>query len=690
MGLRTGLPLLAALQRLLAASVLAVLTVGLAAMALAMATVGAAPARADEPTRLQQSVLDTANALTNQQHANLQSTIDKLYADNQVQLWVVYVHDFGNLSAQDWAARTASMSDLGTGDVLLAVATDSRSYYLNASGSIDGLSSAKLTTVASKFVEPQLHQGNWAQAGIEAANGITDQLQPSHTGLIVGSALGGLLVVGGGGAYLYTRRTRRRKNEEAIEALRDSEEELTADQLSAQPLSVLDPWASEVLTDTDNAVATSADELALAESEFGTVETAPFRHAVEAARAGLATSYALRQRLDDAIPETDDERRSMLVQIITTCTDLDAALDEQASNFDEMRNLLINADTRFDELTRELVAAQARVAAAGPLLADLTSKYGADALTSIAHNIELAAEQITFADDSADQGREAIAAPVGKQGPAVAAIRSAEGALTQANRLLDAISNAEANLRAARTQLPALITEVEGEIAEAQALAARGDGAADLTTAIAAAQTSLTSARTGAVNDLLGSFTELVQADAALDAALAGARQRSSERVRRSELLTASMTAASAKVSAAVDFIETRRGAVQATARTRLAEAQRLLDQAQRSTGGTPEDIATMTDLARRAGSLADQALMAAQADVVSWQNAESTNLTSDSSTAGAVLAGVLVDSFLRGAAGRPGGFDGGFGGGFSSGGRSPGSFGGTGTAGRIGVGGRF
>ena len=134
-------------------------------------------------------------------------------------------------------------------------------------------------------------------------------------------------------------------------------------------------------------------------------------------------------------------------------------------------------------------------------------------------------------------------------------------------------------------------------------------------------------------------------------------------------------------------FIGTRRGAVQSTARTRLAEAQRLL---QSATDAAATDAPVATATARRAGSLADQALMAAQTDVVDWQSQQ--RHPGGSSTAGAVLGGILVDSFLRGTvAGRGGGFGGGgFGGGFGSGGRSPGSFGGSGSSGRIGTGGRF
>ncbi len=688
MGLRTVGSIVSGLRRVVAAVMLATIASAISFLAL---TVAAAPASAEPPTRLPQQIHDSANALNGAQRADLQRAIDQLYTDHQVQLWVVYVRTFGGQSAAQWAQKTAEISDLSDRDVLLTVATGDRGYYLSAPGRVDGLDTSALNKIASDSLQPQLRQGNWAQAGLATATGISEQLDPSNTALIVGTTVGGIAVLGGGGALLYRRRNRRRRDDAVVDSLREREEELTADELTAQPLTVLDPWSKEVLTDTDNAVKTSAEELTLAESEFGEAQTAPFRHAVDQARAGLSTCFQLRQRLDDAIPETDDERRSMLVQIITTCTDVDAALDEQSSTFDEMRNLLINADTRFAELTQELVAVQARVAEAGPLLTKLTEKYGADELSSIAHNVDLAAAQLTFAQDSADQGREAISAPAGQQGPAVAAIRSTEGALAQANRLLNAITNAENNIAAAKTQLPALITEVAEEITEAHTLETTGDGASDLTTAIASAQTALDAARNAGSSDLLGSFTSLVEADTTLDAALASARERSSERSRRAELLTSSLTSATSKVSAARDFIATRRGAVQSTGRTRLSEAERLLGDAQkRSATGNVADVSAAVDLARQAGSLADQALMAAQADVVSWQRAESTNLSSNNSTAGAVLTGVLVDSFLRGAASNARYGGGGYGGGFGSGGRSPGSFGGSGTAGRIGVGGRF
>ncbi|QHN29077.1 TPM domain-containing protein [Gordonia amarae] len=648
----------------------------------ALAVLLAGPAHAEPPSRLPNQVYDPADVLDTAQAERLQNAIDKLQENHDITLWVAYVNTFDDLSAQQWAQQTITRSDLGFRDVLLAVATGSRSYYFDSPEGIDDISRDDLKSIANDKIVPTLRKNEWMNAGLGAVDGLAGTGDSSGAGMLVG-VVGGVAVLGGGGALLYSRRRRRKRIDDGLDAVR--EQELTGDQLISQPLDVLDPWSREVLTDTDNAIRTSEEELRLAVGEFGAVETEPFTRALDAAKKGVAASFALRQRLDDDIPETDDQRRSMLVQIITTCTDVDNDLDEQVEQFDTMRNLLINADTRFSELTQELVGLRTRLSGARTKLDELVGKHGAATLTSIADNPALAEQQIAFAESSTDQGREALELPVGEQGQAVAAIRSAEGAIAQASTLLDAIDRAEENLRVAHVRMPALIEEVRGELAEADGLTA--DGGPDLAAAASIARDALGRAENDFATDPLGTFTALVDADADLDDALATARSTAAERTRRTELLNAALASATAKVDAAADFIGTRRGAVQATARTRLSEAQRLLAVANADAGGDP---VTAIDTARRAGSLADEALMAAQGDVVQWEDSQAPRQSSGGSAAGAVLAGVLVDSFLRGSM-RGGGFGGGFGGGgFSSGGRSPGSFGGSQSSGRIGVGGRF
>ncbi|RPA64766.1 TPM domain-containing protein [Gordonia oryzae] len=666
---------------------------GLAAVAFVAAVLfgplllGTGAAHAEPPSRLPEPISDPAGVLSVDQRAQIQTATDNLYNDHSVQLWVVYVKNFDGRNPEDWGRKTAELSGLDNHEVLLAVATEDRAYWFGTIGSVDGVTQSNLSDIATGDIVPALKKGNYPGAGVAAVDGLSDVLTPSHTGLIVAGSVAGVAVVGAGGMWVYSRRRKRRALDSGLATMR--EQELTVDQLAAQPLDVLDPWSREVLTDTDNAIRTSEEELRLAVGEFGEAQTAPFTAAVAQARKALAASFTVRQRLDDNIPETPDEQRAMLLQIITACTDADDALDEQVAAFDEMRNLLINADARFDEITRRLVDLHTRADASARQLDALVSRHGAQQCASILHNVELARQEIGFAERSADQGREAISRPAGEQGPAVADIRAAEGAITQATHLLDAIDNAEGNIAAAHSRMPALITEVEGELAEAAQLGA--DGGPELASAVARATSAVQAARSGFDADPLGVFTSLVDADSALDKALDAARGAAAERTRRSEMLGAALTSAQAKVSAARDFIGTRRGAVQSVARTRLSEAERLLADAQH-VGAT--DPFAAADVARRAGALADQALMAAQADVVGWQQGQQPR-AHESSTAGAVLGGILVDSFLRGTM-RGGGFGGGgfgtggFGGGYTSGGRSPGSFGGSSSSGRIGVGGRF
>ncbi|HNP56472.1 MAG TPA: TPM domain-containing protein [Gordonia sp. (in: high G+C Gram-positive bacteria)] len=657
---------------------------------LSIGMIAAGTARAEPPMTLpeQLQIHDPAGVINAAERTKLQRAIDRLYNERGLSLWVVYVKTFDNRTAADWANQVITASEFTDRDVLLAVATDARRYYLSAP---EGLGQDKVNSIAAKNVEPNLKKGEWAQAGIAAANGIDRALDGSNTLTYVAAGVGGTAAVVGGGAYLYSRRRRQHEAEERLDSLRNASDELTVDQLSTQSIEVLDDWSKEILTDTDNAVRTSTDELALAVDEFGEQETAPFRKAVEAAQKGIADSFVLRQRLDDAITESADERRSMLVQIITTCHDVDGELDRQVRAFDEMRNLLLNAPERLDDLTRSVVDLKTRTETAEATLSLLIAKHGEERVKSVSHNVELAEKQIVFAEENIDAGRDAVEKPAGRQGAAVAAIRAAEGAVEQARRLLDAIGNADGSIATAATRLPALIDEVTAEIEQAGTL----DRSSALDTAVETAHIALQYAAANADTDPLGSFTTLVDADTALDEALDSGRAATNLRKRNVELRETGTAAAAAKVSAARDFIATRRGAVQTEARTRLAEAERLLASAQKRPAG---EAVEAVDEARRAGALADQALMSAQADVVSWQRTEQPAAQGgDPSAIGAVLGGILVDSFLRGGGGGLGGGridTGGFpsrrGDGYSYDGRSPGSFGGSGSSGRIGVGGRF
>jgi hypothetical protein len=443
---------------------------------------------------------------------------------------------------------------------------------------------------------------------------------------------------------------------------------------------VLDARAKDILVDTDNAIRTSAEELELARGEFGEQAVAPFATAFAQAQATLAKAFEIRQRLDDAIPETPQQRRDMLVDLISTCGRAGRELDARVAEFDGMRDLLLDAPARLDALTQQMVTLTTRLPASEAVLTALRAEFPAETLAPIAQNTALAREQLGFAEKSIADGRDAVALPVGKQGPAVGAIRATESALRQASTLLDGVDHAETDIRHAMATLPAAIADLEQGVAAADQLAA--SGGTGLATAKAAATDALTHARATQATDPLGSFTRVVAADATLDAVLARTREAQEQAERARQKLQQDLTAAQSQVTSAADFIGTRRGAVGAEARTRLSEAQRHLQAAQQLAS---TDAAQALQHAQTATQLGAKALWAAQSDVRQWEQRQQPRSSGNDMT-GAILGGILIDSILRGGGySRGGGYRGG-------GGRGPGSFGGPSSSGRIGrsSGGRF
>ncbi|MFC8043609.1 TPM domain-containing protein [Nocardia sp. NPDC057353] len=633
---------------------------------LLLALLPAAPAGAEPPLRIGPHVLDRAGALDTAGSDRVNAAVDNLYGNHQVRLWVVYVRDFDGTAPQRWAERTAELSGFGSRDLLLAVATEDRAYWFD--GELpSGLTEGELDGILAGQVEPELRAGRWAGAGVAAADGIDAALRGGGV-----SALGVVLVVAviaaaAAGLVVWSRVRRNRRRTAELAAARNLDPDNVA-AIGALSLETLHTRSREVLVELDDAIRTSAEELEIAAGEFGATAAAPFRTALDSARQAASRAFEIRQQLDDAVPETPDQQRTLLLELLGTADRADRELDARVAEFDAMRDLLLNGGARLDALTRDLVELTGAVPGAEAELARLTGTYPASTLVSVQGNVAAARERITFGERAIDAGRAALAEPVGEQGEAVAAIRGAEAALGQARTLLGAIATAAADIASARAGLPGALAELRADLETAAGLAAHGGP--QLEAARTAAQAALAGAEAAAESDPLGSFREVVRADGELDRAVAAAsaHRRAEEELRGR--LEHALTAARGQVSAAGDFVGTRRGAVDAQARTRLSEAQRRLDEAQRLAAGDP---AAALENARAAAELGAAALREAQADVRRW---ESSRAPAGGGQAGAVLGGILVESLLRGAAG--------------GGGYRPRSYGGSTGSRRIGRGGRF
>ncbi|MFD4128800.1 TPM domain-containing protein [Streptomyces globisporus] len=699
----------------------------LAALVSALLAVGwlvlpaAAPASADDPVELSRDgqITDRVGALGDRT-GQVEDALDRLYEEQRVQLFVVYVRDFSGRSGQAWSDETAGRNGLGQDDVLLSVATHDRQYAYSVDAD-SRLTDAQLRDVAGTAIEPALRENDWAGAAIGAADGYASVLAgrpvtaPAITPGPADHGTGGsdstgardfilpVAVVAGVGAvgvYAYARRKRRTTTRTTPAATGWGRGAGAGGAEPPTPLPELDAQAKQVLVDTDDAVRTSEEELGFATAQFGEEAAKPFTEAVARAKDELTQSFRLRQQLDDAFPEDDATRRRMLEEILRRCATANEGLDTVSEDFDRLRALERTAPQALATVDATHHTLAGRVAAAETGVAGLRERYGEGAAAPVAADVEQAKDRLVFAGSAVEEARTAVEG--GENARAAVYIRAAEGAVGQAGTLLDSVDRRAAELGEAARKLPAALTETETDLADAGGLlegTAEGSSTADLRGRIARAETVLADVRGATAAgpyDPIDALRRVEEADAALDEALAGARDQERGEAKARSLLDQAMLTARSAIGAAADYITTNRGAVGSQARTRLAEAQRRWERA-RELSATDAQGALAE--ARQADALAGQAMALAEQDVRGFGSMQGPGGTGGTrggggGMGGAVLGGIILGGLFGGGgrgAGLGGGFGGGFGGGRSGGfGGGPGSFGGGGTRGRRGGGGRF
>ncbi len=487
------------------------------------------------------------------------------------------------------------------------------------------------------------------------------------------------------------QRRRKAKRREAEFAAAQRVDPSDPNALAGVSLDALDDLSRKIVVEVDNAVRTSERELTLAVEEFGEHDTAAFTRAVAGAKSTLAQALNVRQILDDAVPETPQQRRDLLTRVVVAAAKADAELEAQREAFARLRDLVINAPSRLDALTQQLVELTARRAPAEQTLAALKSQFAETALASVADNIDEAGQRLDFAEQNIDTARALVARPADRQGGLVDAIHSAEAALGQARTLLDAVDSAATDINRAVAGLPAAIADAQQGINQAGTQLARGNiaVATELSAARDAAVQAVAHAQSAGSADPLGAFTRLTQADADLDRLLVDVEQERENTARLTRAFDQALFTAQSRVRAVSDYIDTRRGVVGPEARTRLAEAVRQLQAAQdKRATNLNEAIAH----ANGAAMLAGQAQALANSDVTAAQRHYGGPYGGGGGgQMGAVIGGIILGNVLSGA--MRGGFGGGFGGGGFGGGGfggGGGGFGGGGGGGLGGGGGRF
>ncbi len=640
-----------------------------------------APALAEEPFRLDEQVVDEAGVLDDT--AAVDAALEELQAEDGVQLFVVTVDTFGDLSPGEWLQETGSLSDLGGTDALLAIAVDDRNYTFALPRNAD-VSASEADELAGQAVEPDFSEGDW-DAGVVAFADIVRTGEAPGGGDGGGSALlaVGAIAVVGGGAYLVSRARRRRRESQPPPVTRLER----PDPYAGVSTEELQGRASSALLELDEAMKTSQLDLDYARVQYGPEAVVGFDQALATSKDELARAFMIRQQLDDDVSEDEPTTRQMLGEMLQLTGAAGSRLDEQAEAFAKLRDLENTAPQVLDALGPRIASLHARIPQEEERLAQLQRRFADSALAPVADNVTEARARLAAAEQEVQEARAALAST--EKGSAVGDIRAAEDAVAQTTTLLDAVSRMAADLDAAGGRVAAVRAETEKDVAEARSLSSGGDGSG-LGPQVARAEAALASADElmGADRpDPLAALRQLEEADIALEQALAVARDAQTQKRRAAAALDQAVMTARSTIAAAADFISTRRGAVGPEARTRLAEAQRRLDVAVDM--GRDDPVAALRE-AHQATTLAQSALDRAQDDVSSWGGGYGGpggfggGYGPGYRRGGVDLGSLVLGGILLGGNRGGGGFGGGFGGGGGGfgGGGGGGGFGGGGTGG--------
>ncbi len=339
-------------------------------------------AHAEDPLDVAGQITDEADVLGSDQ-PEVRQALDRFFDRTGLQLYVVYVPTFGDLTGEEWAAETYDKSGLGRADVLLAVATKDRAYGYDTDN--ETFTADDLETVDRTRILPVLRNDDFAGAAIEAADGLGDVAEAEGLpwGWIV---FAGVLVIAAGAFVVHRVRQRFDHTHRVMD-----EHGNLVDPAIILDLEELDDVSSRALVAVDDALLTSNDELRHLEAERGRGQTDGFRFTVDHARSSLREAFTLRHQLDETPAMSEQDRRRTASRIISICEEVDNSLDAKAEAFDDLRDwnakvpdVLDGLMGRADELAgrqptdqagRLLVAAQEQIERGRKALSDEETKH---------------------------------------------------------------------------------------------------------------------------------------------------------------------------------------------------------------------------------------------------------------------------------------------------------------------------
>ncbi|MDU0347417.1 TPM domain-containing protein, partial [Actinomyces sp. MRS3W] len=505
-------------------------------------------------TQLTNHVTDDAGILDDDA---AQKVVDQL-AKQGIGLWIVTMSD-DSQTAEQYAAQAWEDSGLGTTDLLLVInmpADGTNTFAFGGSANNSVWSDSKLDSVRSD-IQRALASGNYDGAVTAIADATGSGSSGSGTSLLLGI---GAVAAGTAGVVAYSRsRKRKAGTGTAVQP--------------TEPLEQLRTRAGATLVSTDDAVKSAGEELSYAQAQFGLSATDAFTAALETAQEHVAQAFELRGRLDDASLSEADQRQ-LCEAILAHCADATGAIEAQEAAFKERRGIEENLPTSIAETSQRATEAEQAIATADTLLTTLHATYPPSALTSVSEAPVRARKLLDAGRAALDQAR--ASADAGNQSTAVEQVRIAQASIAQAGELAGQVSGVRERLERADADLEAAIASISSDLVDAQRLAGKVP-AASLQPLVTDAEAAVAEGRAASDpdGDPLAALDHLTRAEAALDAALAPAREQEENDSRARASLGSRLGRLNSQVSAVTSYITSYRGAVGSSARTALAEASR-------------------------------------------------------------------------------------------------------------------
>lgn len=655
------------------------------------------PAMAESPVTIPPGdfVVDNSNVLGSDV-PQLENQIAQLRKATGYSLFAIYVDEFTSPeNPQKWAEAVFNKKNMGTNDAILVVGTESRQAFLGTSDKspLDDYRQE----IFSNEVLPALSDDDW----LGAAEGAISGIEAFDSGTLAGSGSSSsssgfsffwvMIIIAGGAVVAFMVFSRRGKTKSAQLPTGQGPGFPGMPQQQLVPLDQLRRQADQLLVAADDSIRSSEQELGFAEAQYGKESIEVFTQDLVQAKQHLSESFRLQQQLDDDIPDTEQEQRSWLGEIINRCGQVNETLQKHADDFRKLRQLEQNAETRITEVAAEQEPLNQQLSARVALLEQLTDRYDQSAVSQILDNAKQASDRLSFAASALKQASEQLGSD---RANAALLIQNAEEAQDQAEVLLEAINKSATALSQAESDLESAVALASRDVAQAQALVNNGSQP-NLAGPVAGVLSALNNIKKslGSKHNPLALISQLNEASKPLATSLANLRNQAEQEQAAREQLQSLLHTAESRINGTEDYIRARRGGVRSSARTRLSEAQRAYDDARSQSSRNPSAAVAS---AQRAIQLADQAASMAEQDVNGFGGGDDFGGGYGGrgrgrggmfdGIGGAVLGGILIDSILHGGHGGNngdgggmfgGGGFGGFGGGF--GGGDGGGFGGSG-----------